>query len=238
MKEWSNLSRVVFRRTYSRKDSGVLENWDQTVERAIGANVHGKNVPEAEIKELLRLAKERKAGPAGRGYWFSGAPSHEKIGGAALNNCWFLTANDWYNFVIAQDLLMLGGGVGLSVEHRFSSKLPKVKKDVVIVHKATNDADFIVPDSREGWCELTYRCLESFFVTGKSFSYSTVCLRGSGELIVGFGGVSSGPLPLIEFIKTLCSILISRAGKFLKPLDAADILTAIGQMVVSGKCSS
>ena len=233
-KEWSNLARVVYRRTYSRKDSGTLENWEQTVERAVMGNVRGKNVPESEIKELIRLANERKAGPAGRGYWFSGAPSHERIGGAALNNCWFLTAADWEHFVIAQDLLMLGGGVGLSVEHQFTSKLPKVKKDVVIVHKPTKDADFIVPDSREGWCELTRRVLESFFVTGRSFSYSTVCVRGYGEAIVGFGGTASGPLPLIKFVTNLCSILVPRAGKHMRPIDAADIITSTGEMVVAG----
>ncbi len=234
MKEFSNLAKVVYRRTYSRNDFGTPETWDQTVERAILGNVKGKNVPEAEIKELLRLGKERKSGPAGRGYWFSGAPAHSKVGGAALNNCWFLTSSDWYSFVIAQDLLMLGGGVGLSVEHKYSSKLPRVKKEVHIVYRNENDADFIVPDSREGWNELTYRILESYFVTGKSFSYSTVCLRGSGEPIKGFGGVSSGPIPLVEFVNTLNGIFQARAGKFIRPLDAADILTATGQMVVSG----
>ena len=234
MKEWSNLAKIVYRRTYSRHDTGYSENWDQTVERVVAANVKGKNVPESEIKELLRLAKERKAGPAGRGYWFSGAPSHAKIGGAALNNCWGLVASEWYNFVIAQDLLMLGGGVGLSVEHKYVSKLPKVKKEVTIVHKGTKDADFIVPDSREGWCELTYRCLESFFVTGRSFSYSTVCLRGSGEPILGFGGISSGPLPVVDFVKNLCIIFKAREGKSIRPIDAADIITCTGQLVVSG----
>jgi ribonucleoside-triphosphate reductase (thioredoxin) len=232
--EWSNLAGVVYRRTYARKDNGVLENWGQTVERAIRGNVKGKNVPESEVQDLLNLARERKAGPAGRGYWFSGTAAHEKIGGVALNNCWFLTAENWEHFIIAQDLLMLGGGVGFSVEQQFASKLPKIKKDVQIVHKATKDADFIVPDSREGWCELTRRVLESFFVTGKSFSYSTVCVRGYGELIVGFGGTASGPQPLIQFINTLCSILIPRGGKHARTVDAADILTATGELVVSG----
>ena len=75
-------------------------------------------------------------------------------------------------------LSMLGGGVGMSVEHKYTSKLPKIRKGVVILHKATKDASFIVPDSREGWCELIRRTLEAFFVTGKSFEYSTVCIRG------------------------------------------------------------
>lgn len=234
MKDWSNLAKVVYRRTYSRSDFGYLENWNQTVGRTIEGNVRGKNVPEAEIKELIRLGEERKAGPAGRGYWFSGAPSHGKVGGAALCNCWFLTAAEWYHFVIAQDLLMLGGGVGMSVEHQFVSKLPKVKKDVVIFHKNTRDADFIVPDSREGWCELTFRVLESYFVTGKSFSFSTYCLRGKDEKIVGFGGTASGPLPLIDFVRNLSSVLVARAGKSIRPIDAADILTSIACLVVSG----
>lgn len=234
MKEWSNLAKVVYRRTYARKDSGILENWEDTIQRVIHGNVEGKNVPEQEVKELIMLATERKAGPAGRGYWFSGAPSHAKIGGAALNNCWFLTADDWYNFIIAQDLLMLGGGVGLSVEHQFVSKLPKVKKDVTVSHKAAKDADLIVPDSREGWCELTRRVLESFFITGRSFTYSTICVRGYGEAIVGFGGTASGPLPLIAFITKLSWILADRAGKLVRPIDAADILTATGEMVVAG----
>jgi ribonucleoside-triphosphate reductase len=233
-KEFSNLAKLVYRRTYSRKDKGQLENWEQTVQRAVMGNVKGRNVPEAEVKELIRLANERKGGFAGRGYWFSGSPAHERIGGVALNNCWYLNASDWEHYVIAQDLLMLGGGVGFSVEHKYTSKLPKVKKDVVIRHKATKDADYIVPDSREGWCELTRRVLESYFVTGRSFTYSTVCLRGYGEAIVGFGGVASGPIPLIEFIEQISSVLRSREGRHLHPIHAADIMTSVGQMVVAG----
>jgi hypothetical protein len=222
------------RRTYARKDNGTLENWDEICERAVAGNVRGRNVPEAEVKEFLKICKERKGGFAGRGYWFSGSPAHYRIGGVALNNCWYLNASDWYHFVIAQDLLMLGGGVGFSVEHRFSSKLPKVKKNVTIIHKPTNDADFIVPDSREGWCELTRRVLESFFVSGKSFTYSTVCLRGFGEPIKGFGGIASGAIPLVEFVTNLCTILVGREGKHLRPIDCADVMTSIGQMVVAG----
>jgi ribonucleotide reductase class II len=234
MKEWSNLGKIVARRTYARKDNGYIENWEQTAERAIMGNVRGHNVPESEIKQLLYFSKNRKSGPAGRGYWFSGSPAHSKIGGVALNNCWYLNSSNWEHFVIAQDLLMLGGGVGMSVEHKFTSKLPKVKKDVTVIHQGTKDADFIIPDSREGWCELTRRVLEAFFVTGRSFSYSTVCIRGFGEPISGFGGVASGPIPLVKFIQNLCLIFQAREGHHLRPLDAADILTATGEMVVAG----
>jgi ribonucleoside-triphosphate reductase (thioredoxin) len=129
---------------------------------------------------------------------------------------------------------MLGGGVGMSVEHKYVSKLPRIKKDVNIVCKDTKDSDFIVPDSREGWNELTSRVLESFFVTGRSFSYSTVCIRPAGDAIHGFGGTSSGPKPLISFVEKLCGILKARQGRHPTPLDAADILCSIGEMVVAG----
>lgn len=244
-KPWSNLARVVYKRTYARKDAGRerVENWNETVARVVQGNMRivRERASSAELRaidkesdELIAFMNERKAGPAGRGYWSSGAPSHERIGGVALNNCWYLNASDWTNFVVAMDLLMLGGGVGLSIEHRFTSKLPRIKKDVIITHKATKDADFIVPDSREGWCELTRRVLESYFVTGKSFTYSTVCIRGHGEKIEGFGGIASGPMPLIAFIDNLAKILGVRQGKMMRPIDAMDLICATGEMVVSG----
>lgn len=235
MKDWSNLAKVVFKRTYARiKPNASLESWYDTCDRAIEGNVRGHNVSDYEISRLKYFAHNRKAGPAGRGYWFSGTDAHALIGGVALNNCWGTVADNWHVFVVAQDLLMLGGGVGMSVEHKYVSKLPKVKKNVSVICKNTKDADFIVPDSREGWCELSRRLFESFFVTGKSFSYSTVCLRQAGELIKGFGGVSSGPRPLEVFIDKLVGILRVREGKHLRPIDAADILCSIGEMVVSG----
>jgi ribonucleotide reductase alpha subunit len=234
MSDWSNLAKVVFRRTYARKDNGPTEAFEETVERVISGNVRNHKVSAKEIERLRYLLTNRKAGPAGRGWWFSGAPAQSTLGGAALNNCWAVTGDDWMNFVIAQDLLMVGGGCGLSVEHRFVSKLPRIKKGVVITHKETKDAAFIVPDSREGWCELTRRVLEAFFVTGKGFEYSTVCIRGAGTAIKGFGGTASGPLPLIGLVSKICSILGARAGKAARPIDAMDVICAIGEMVVAG----
>lgn len=231
---WSNLAKVVYARTYARRDNGVQENWNSTVDRVIRGNVRNHKVSNSELKTLDYLLRNRKAGPAGRGWWFSGAAAQDTLGGAALNNCWFTTAEDWMNFVMAQDLLMLGGGVGLSVEYKYSSKLPRPKKDVKIVHKFTKDADFIVSDSREGWNELIRRVLESYFVTGKSFSYSTVCVREAGAVIKGFGGTASGPGPLISLVEKIGAILGARAGKVVRPIDALDVLCCIGEMVVAG----
>lgn len=234
MKPWTNLASVVYKRTYSRSDKGIPENWPDTVARVIGGNVRGRNVSVQETSRLEYLMLNRKAAPAGRGLWYSGSPGHARLGGVALSNCWGTTAHEWENFVLAQDLLMLGGGVGMSVEHRYVSKLPRVRKDVKIVHRLAKDADFIIPDSREGWCELTRRVLEAFFVTGRSFSFSAICVRPLGDPINGFGGIAAGPGPLVTFVEKLCALLVSREGKSIRPIDAADILCSIGEMVVSG----
>lgn len=234
---WSNLAKVVYKRTYARSDNGPKENWSDTIDRVLQGNfrlVSDNDANRAEKAELRDIMLARKAGPAGRGLWFSGTPAHSKIGGVALNNCWYINSSNWENFVVAMDLLMLGGGVGLSVEHRFTSKLPRVKKDVLIKHHNTKDADFIVPDSRSGWLELFSRILESYFITGKSFSYSTVCIRAYGEPILGFGGTASGAGPLIKFVENINFILGARAGKQVRPIDSMDIICATGELVVSG----
>lgn len=232
---WSNLARVVYARTYSRNDDGYKEKWPDTVERVIQGNIRNHKVPNSEIQTLRYLMLNRKCGPAGRGLWFSGAPSHERLGGAALNNCWATTAEDWENFVICQDLLMLGGGTGLSVEWQYTSQLPVVKANVYIRHvDSVLDADFVVPDSREGWNELTFRTLEAFFVTGRGFTYSTAKVRPAGTVIKGFGGTASGPGPLITLVEKLTKILKAREARKLRCIDAADILCCIGEMVVSG----
>jgi ribonucleoside-triphosphate reductase len=243
MAQWSNLGKIVYKRTYSRDIYGLdgkpirKEDFRETVDRAIQGNLRLVSptmlLPDEE-QRLRFFLMNRKAGPAGRGWWFSGSTAQDRFGGRALTNCWFDVADDWNNFVLAQDLLMLGGGVGMSVENRYVSKLPKVKRGVTVSHRGTRDADFIVPDSREGWCELTRRTLESFFVTGKSFTFSTVCLRGAGEPIHGFGGKASGPIPMIQFIERLNELLHSREGRSIRPIDAGDIMCAIGELVVSG----
>lgn len=241
-REWSNLAKVVLKRTYARKNfpgaegplGEQLETWEQTVDRVIWGNTKDFDVSDTEKERLRYYLLNRKGGPAGRGWWFSGSDAQMRLGGAGLSNCWFLTLDDWNNYVVGQDLLMLGGGVGISVEHKFVSKLPKIKRNVTITHKATKDAEFIVPDSREGWNELTRRILEAFFVTGRSFEYSTVCIRGPGEPIKTFGGVSAGPAPLVAFADKIAALLKSREGKHLRPIDAADLFCAVGEMVVSG----
>lgn len=227
---------VVYKRTYARRiTEGLTEEWWQTIARCInGAQKIGAQYTKTEAQVLFDLVFNLKCSFGGRMLWQLGTSTVDRFGLASLLNCYYIGMTELEDFCFLFEHLMLGGGVGFSVKRENIYQLPKVKDEVEVTHKETNDADFIVPDSREGWVELLRRILNSFFVTGKSFSYSTVLVRKRGTLIKGFGGVASGPEILVEGMQTITNILKSRANKRLRSVDVLDINNLIGSIVVAG----
>jgi ribonucleoside-triphosphate reductase len=155
-------------------------------------------------------------------------------GNILTGNCWAVAMREPKAFLFLFENLMLGGGVGYSIRREDVHELPKIKVDVTVSHQYTKDADLIVPDSREGWVKLLENVLNAYYVTGKSFSYSTILIRGAGEPIHGFGGKASGPAILVEGISKIGSIFKSREGKKLRSIDVLDICNIIGSVVVAG----
>lgn len=229
------LSYVTYKRTYARKkDDGTLEEWYETVARCInGAQDIGASYTEEEARQLYDYMFNLKAIYAGRMLWQLGTSTVTRYGGASLNNCFYTNIKDVDDFCFIFDLLMLGAGVGYSVRRQDVSEFPKIK-GAKITHEKTNDADYIIPDKREGWVDLLRRVLTAYFKTGKGFSYSTILIRSFGEPIKGFGGVASGSQVLIDGIAKICTVLDSRIGKKLRSVDALDIANIIGSVVVAG----
>jgi ribonucleoside-triphosphate reductase len=112
--------------------------------------------------------------------------------------------------------------------------MPKVKKKVKIQRVDSDDADFIIPDTREGWVKLLGKVLKAHFYSGKGFTYSAKLIRSKGALIKGFGGVASGPEELCQGMSDISKILNARSGSKLRPIDCLDIMNIIGSIVVSG----
>jgi len=233
---FNGLGYIVYKRTYARlKDDNTTEEWHETVARCVqGAQKIGAGYTKKEAEKIYDYVFNLKCNFAGRMLWQLGTSTVDRFGANSLLNCWFASMKEPKAFLFLFENLMLGGGVGYSIRREDVHELPRIKKDVEIVHKPKKDADFIIPDSREGWVKLLKNVLNAFFETGKSFSYSTILIRGAGEKIEGFGGKASGPAILVEGIEKICKVFKDREGKKLRSLDVLDICNIIGSVVVAG----
>jgi len=238
---YNGLGYITYLRTYSRKVEGTnrIEDWHETVARCVNwlAATHiDMNIyyEPSYYEELYDAVFNLKANFSGRMLWQAGTKTVEKFGGASMCNCWAVVCDCKQSFLSTLDYLMLGGGVGYNIQERYVNKLPKIKKNVIVTRQDDASADFIVPDTRQGWVALLDKTLSAYFETGDSFTYSTHLIRGYGEPIKGFGGTASGPEPLAKGIGKICEIISAREGKQLRPIDCLDVMNCLGELVVAG----
>jgi ribonucleoside-triphosphate reductase len=238
---WGPIGYATFKRTYARRlnendANSPTEEFEDTIRRVITACDKQLKVgfTKEEEVELEQYMLSLKGIVAGRFLWQLGTKTVDKLGLLSLQNCAFTLVNEPVRpFTWAMDALMLGSGVGYNIQREHVYELPKVKK-AKITRLDSNDADFIVPDSRAGWVELLQKVLEAHFITGKGFTYSTVCIRGKGTLIKSFGGLAAGPEELCWGMAEINKLLNTRANKKVRPIDCLDIMNIIGYIVVSG----
>lgn len=233
---FNGLGYLIYKRTYARtKPNGLLEEWNETIERCVrGAQKIGAKYTIEEAERLYDYLFNFKLSFSGRSLWQLGTEIVDEIGMDSLLNCWVTKAAEVEDFVFIITESMLGGGVSPVVAKEYTHEIPRVKHNVKCIYKNTNDADFIVPDSKEGWNELWRRILTAYLIDGKSFTYSTVCIRAKGSPIKRFGGKAPGPDPLVQAAQLISQILEHRTGKKLRTQDVSDIITVGGQMVKSG----
>lgn len=238
---WGPLGYVTYKRTYARRISEYSDNTEEfkgTILRVLDACQKQLNVgfTNQEIKDAYKYFMNLKCSVAGRFLWQLGTKTVDKLGLMSLQNCAFTNINEPIKpFLWIFDVLMLGTGVGFNIQHYNINKLPPLlNSKISITRLDTKDADFIVPDTREGWVSLLEKTLESYFYKGKSFTYSTILIRSKGQKINGFGGMSSGPEALVELISTIQKILNKRLGEKLTSVDCLDIINIIATCVVAG----
>lgn len=238
---WGEIGYITYKRTYARrlKEGDInspTEEFEDTVDRVITACDKQLKIGfnKKEEKRLKEIMMGLKGIVAGRFLWQLGTKTVKELGLLSLQNCAFTVVDDPIRpFTWCMDALMLGSGVGYNIQREYVYKLPKPKR-VKIVRKDSADADFIVPDSRAGWVELLRKVLEAHYVTGKSFSYSTILIRSKGSPIRGFGGLASGPEELCWGMDEINKILNGRSNKSIRPIDCLDIMNIIGKIVVAG----
>lgn len=239
---WSSIGYLTFKRTYARRldesnPNSKTEEFPDTISRVLRASQEqlGCGFTELELDSLKDDLLSLRSSVAGRFLWQLGTSTVEKLGLASLQNCAACVVDEPIRpFTWAMDMLALGSGVGYNIQREHVNKLPPVTaKRLIVAHKDGVDADFIVPDTRQGWVALLEKTLYEFFYGGRSFTFSTHLVRPKGALIKGFGGVASGPQPLIDGIFEIVAVLSKRTGQQLRPVDCLDIMNIIGQIIVS-----
>lgn len=244
---WSSVGYLTYKRTYARRlnendINSPTEEFPDTVERVIKACDEQLKCgfSKEEEQRLRDYLLGLKGSVAGRFWWQLGTDTVDKLGLSSLQNCAFRTVDKPVEpFTWAMDMLMLGSGVGYNIQKENVNKLPPVNLDFKCpVRSNDSGADFIVPDSREGWVALLGKTLKAAFLAHSSgkqtFTYSTQLIRSKGAPIKGFGGTASGPEDLVWGIENISKILEKRAGKQLRPVDCLDIMNIIGAVVVAG----
>lgn len=273
----SELGKIVYYRTYARpvEAENRRERWWETVARVVEyssflekeAIAKKRPVTNHDIARLQKEAEELfdaifhlKLFPSGRSLWVANTVS-SKTYPLSNFNCSFVTINSFKKFSEIFSVLMLGTGVGLSVEKKYIQQLPKINTSIEIVHKdikrvakterkeyseliqkASNILEIVVGDSKFAWStaldlyfqiisQKQYKDIEYIII-----NYDNV--RPAGERLKTFGGYASGEQAIKQMFDKINNLVISKQdGEIwykLKPIDALDIATIIAENVISG----
>lgn len=257
------LGSFVYTRTYSRylPKFGRREFWWETVRRAVEYNCSLAPTSREEAEKLYDNIYHLKQFLSGRTLWVGNTPVAEDYP-MANYNCAFEVIDDYRAYHDLFYLLMVGSGVGVRVLKDDAAKLPKIRTDVKILHKAydpvpaqerleftdlsfTKDSVTIsVGDSKEGWAQA----LEHYFDVLTNREYAKIqemvvvydSIRPRGERLKNFGGTASGYGSMMTMLDKIHRV-IREAGirdktdrTQLKPIDLLDIANIIGENVVSG----
>jgi len=244
----NSLGEITFIRTYSRvKEDGKKERWHEVCKRVIEGmySVQKNHAKENRLPwndyKAQKSAQEAfdrmfnlKWTPPGRGLWAFGTPmTMEKRNSAALQNCAMVSTRDIDRndpgalFAWVMDALMLGVGVGFDTIGQDKEMPIYGPTEPVVVYE--------IPDTREGWVESVRLLINSMLRPNQNiqeFKYDLI--RPLGAPIKGFGGVSSGPQPLIDLHARIRKVIGSRVGETLDSRAIVDIVNLIGTCVVSG----
>jgi adenosylcobalamin-dependent ribonucleoside-triphosphate reductase len=244
---FNGLGELVYMRTYSRiKEDGKNEMWWETVKRVVEGtyNMQKKWIDSHQLgwnpwqaqrsaQDMYERIFNMKFLPPGRGLWAMGTEITEERGlYAALNNCAFVSTETLKEdlakpFCFLMDASMLGVGVGFDTKGADQVIIKGINKD-------REEQEFIIPDSREGWVESLKLLLESYFHGTSAVEFDYSLIRAEGTPIKGFGGVSSGPQPLVELHEAVRKVLDQNVSQPISITAIVDIMNLIGKCVVAG----
>ena len=269
---FGQLGLIVYLRTYSRyiPELKRREYWWETCLRVVEYSL--SLVPERsrtyfsfedkqkEAEELFDNVFNLNVFPSGRTL-FVGGTEAVRLNPSANFNCSFTVVDSIKSFVDAMYLLMLGCGVGYSVEKQYIDKLPEFysvttkvihedylavpKKDrlentvIKIEHneisKASGRTIYItIGDSKNGWVDALNYYLESFTELHTTIVINYNNVRPEGERLKTFGGRASGHRPLKLMFEEIEDRIKGILNNTIDSVTAMDIMNSIAKAIVVG----
>jgi ribonucleoside-triphosphate reductase (thioredoxin) len=224
----------VYVSRYSRflHEMGRRETWTETVNRYFDFYEQhlrercGYELPYVLRNELEQAVLNLEVMPSMRCLMAAGpALIRDEMAGF---NCSYATVDNPKVFAEILYILMVGTGVGFSVERQHVNKLPEIPEELY-----PTDTTIVISDSKIGWAKGLNE-LVSILFTGyiPKVDYSRV--RPAGSVLKTFGGRASGPEPLKRCLDYIVSTFKEAKGRKLTSLECHDIICMVGECVVSG----
>jgi len=227
MSKLPDYQRYIHASRYARwiEEENRRETWEETVARYVSfwSNRFGDVFPAVEVAEAIT---EMKVMPSMRTLMTAGkALERDEMAGY---NCSYTAIDNVRAFDEILYILMVGTGVGFSVERQFINKLPPVPEELY-----ESETTITVKDSRIGWA-VALRELLSLLYSGRIPKYDTSKLRPAGARLKTFGGRSSGPTPLVDLFEFTIEVFKRAVGRKLNSLEVHDLVCKIADIVVVG----
>lgn len=224
-------SEFVYYRTYSKWNSELKrrESWPETVNRVLLflKEQRGHQVPSKVFSKINENMLNFSVLPSMRLVWAAGEAARKS--NVTVYNCSFMPVNCIESFSECLYILCCGTGVGFSVENKYITNLPEIKKlDQTYIVKTC-----IVGDSKEAWADsVKFLMIALYNGYDMTFDYSNI--RPKGAPLKTMGGRASGPEPLAVLHAYIKQIFNSAQGRKLNSIECHDIMNKIAEIVVVG----
>jgi ribonucleoside-triphosphate reductase len=221
------LSQFVTTRSYLRwmDEKSRREDYPEAVSRYVGFLGKHRDVPQDVLSSIERGMLDMGVLPSMRALWSAG-PAAERDN-TMIYNCSFIPLDSLKSFSELLYILMMGTGVGYSVESQFVNNLPEVSP------RLGESIPYIIEDSTEGWADAFFDGLTLMWKGYKViFDYSKI--RPAGARCKTKGGRASGPEPLKRLLDFSQKIINRASGRKLFDVEASDIACMVGEIVMAG----
>lgn len=238
---WGPLGLATFLVYYSRvKNNGMKEDWVDTCARVVQGvydiqkwHCESHNRPfnsEKAIRDaqsMFDMIFHFKFTPPGRGLWAMGTEAMWSHGGGVLNNCGFFSTEEFSTkpFRMLMHFSMLGVGCGFDTLGAGKMVVQRPGRGEVL-HR--------VEDTREGWVNSMDTLLSSYFYGFPRPSFDYRGVRKKGTPLKSFGGLASGPEPLIQLHGYMTNLLDEYIGKRIDGAFIVDMMNLIGVCTEAG----